>query len=119
MSRLLHAGLTLAVLAASTSLPAGAPGAEPEPLPAFPGAEGFGAVAKGGRGGRVILVTTLKADGPGSLNEACRAKGPRIVVFQVGGVIEGDVLIEHGELTILGQTAPAPGITIAGSLKTR
>lgn len=90
-----------------------------EPLPAFPGAEGFGAPAKGGRGGRVIKVTTLKAEGPGSLNEACRAKGPRIVVFDVGGVIDGDVLIEHGELTILGQTAPPPGITIAGSLKTR
>ena len=51
----------------------------------------FGATAKGGRGGRIIKVTTLKADGPGSLNEACRAKGPRIVVFEVGGATPGDV----------------------------
>ena len=54
-----------------------------EPLPAFPGAEGFGAVAKGGRGGRVIMVTSLKASGPGSLQEACAAEGPRTIVFGV------------------------------------
>src|SRR5262245_38927551 len=90
-----------------------------EPLPAFPGAEGFGAFAKGGRGGRVIVVTSLKSNGPGSLQEACAAEGPRTIVFAVSGVIEGDVVIEHGELTILGQTAPGAGITIAGSLKTR
>src|SRR5262245_14249563 len=90
-----------------------------EPLPAFPGAEGFGAFAKGGRGGRVIVVTSLESNGPGSLQEACAAEGPRTIVFAVSGVIEGDVVIEHGELTILGQTAPGAGITIAGSLKTR
>jgi hypothetical protein len=88
-------------------------------LPAFRGAEGFGAIAKGGRGGRVIKVTTLAAHGPGSLQAACREQGPRTVVFDVGGVIAGDVMIEHGEITILGQTAPGTGITIAGSLKTR
>jgi hypothetical protein len=93
--------------------------ADHEPLPTFPGAEGFGAVAQGGRGGRVIKVTNLKADGPGSLQAACREAGPRIVVFDVSGVIEGDVTIEHGQISIFGQTAPGAGITIAGSLKTR
>ena len=88
-------------------------------LPAFPGAEGFGSIAKGGRGGRVIKVTSLIADGPGSLQEACAAQGARVIVFDVGGVIEGHITIEHGDISILGQTAPGVGITIAGSLKTR
>lgn len=56
-----------------------------EPLPAFPGAEGFGAVAVGGRGGKVIKVTNLSAKGPGSLQAAVQAKGLRIVVFDVSG----------------------------------
>jgi pectate lyase len=85
-------------------------------LPAFPGAEGFGAVAVGGRGGHVIKVTNLNASGPGSLQAACAARGPRIVVFNVGGVIRGDVSIVHSNITIAGQSAPAPGITIEGRL---
>lgn len=88
-------------------------------LPSFPGAEGFGAIAKGGRGGRIIKVTNLEASGPGSLQAACAEQGPRIIVFGVGGVIPGDITIEYGEVTVLGQTAPGVGITIAGSLKTR
>jgi len=88
-------------------------------LPAFPGAEGFGAFAVGGRGGRVIKVTNLNASGPGSLNAACQAEGPRIVVFDVGGVIKGRVTITHGNITLAGQTAPSPGITIEGILSTR
>jgi pectate lyase len=87
-----------------------------EMLPAFPGAEGFGAIAVGGRGGRVIKVTNLNASGPGSLQAACAANGPRIVVFDVGGVIRGDVPILHSSITIAGQSAPAPGITIEGRL---
>ena len=51
--------------------------------PAFPGAEGFGAIATGGEGGREIWVTTLAPDGPGSLREAVDAEGPRTVKFQV------------------------------------
>ncbi len=90
-----------------------------KPLPAFPGAEGFGAVAAGGRGGRVIKVTNLKASGPGSLQAACQATGPRIVVFDVSGVIPGNVTITSGKLTIAGQTAPGAGITIEGILATR
>ena len=87
-------------------------------MPAFPGAEGFGAVAVGGRGGRVIKVTNLDTSGPGSLQAACSAEGPRIVVFDVSGVIPGDVVIEHGNITIAGQSAPGAGITIAGQLRT-
>jgi pectate lyase len=86
-------------------------------LPAFPGAEGFGAAATGGRGGRVLKVTTLKSRGPGSLRAALNAKGPRIIVFDVSGVIDAGLLeIPHGNLTIAGQTAPGGGITIRGRL---
>jgi len=83
---------------------------------AFPGAEGYGAISIGGRGGRVIKVTNLNAAGPGSLSEACKSSGPRIIVFEVGGVIHGDVAIRDSNITIAGQTAPEPGITLAGRL---
>ena len=72
-----------------TALPTSA--AAGEPLPAFPGAEGFGASTPGGRGGRIIRVTNLNPDGPGSLQAACRERGPRIIVFAVSGVIHGDI----------------------------
>ena len=88
-------------------------------LPAFPGAEGFGAIAIGGRGGEVIEVTNLNSSGPGSLQAACEAEGHRIVVFDVGGVIHGDVAIRHSYITIAGQTAPSPGITVEGRLLSR
>ncbi|MCL4854228.1 MAG: hypothetical protein KJZ78_22945, partial [Bryobacteraceae bacterium] len=88
-------------------------------LPAFPGAEGFGAASEGGRGGRVFHVTTLEPTGPGSINEATQASGPRTVVFDVSGVIKGDVLIKDGNLTIAGQTAPGGGITIEGRLRSQ
>lgn len=82
---------------------------------AFPGAVGWGATTPGGRGGRIIRVTTLDADGPGSLKEAIEAKGPRIVVFEVGGVIDlhrSVLKVYEPYLTIAGQTAPSPGVTI-------
>lgn len=104
----------LVLLAAAATVPAVAEG-----LPAFPVAEGFGAASIGGRGGRVIKVTNLDTRGPGSLQAACRAEGPRIVVFDVSGVIPGDVVIEHGRISIMGQTAPGAGVTIAGMLSTR
>ena len=85
-------------------------------VPAFPGAQGFGAAATGGRGGQVIKVTTLDATGPGSLQAALDVTGPRIIVFDVSGVIAGDVTIAHGDVTIAGETAPGAGITIAGRL---
>ena len=90
--------------------------AESAELPAFPGAEGFGSIAVGGRGGKIILVTNLNANGPGSLQAACEEMGPRIVVFQVGGLIRGDIVIKYPYITIAGQTAPSPGITIEGRL---
>ena len=113
-----RAGLIcLAAALAAMALPAAAQ--TPKALPAFPGAEGFGSVAAGGRGGRVIKVTNLKTRGPGSLQAACQAAGPRIVVFDVSGVIPGPVTITSGKLTIAGQTAPGAGITIEGILATK
>ncbi|MDO9022544.1 MAG: hypothetical protein Q7V43_36815, partial [Myxococcales bacterium] len=79
-------------------------------LRAFPGAEGFGANATGGRGGRVIYVTNLNASGPGSFQDAVQQTGPRYVLFKVSGVINGDVQMNVGDLTIAGQTSPG-GIT--------
>jgi hypothetical protein len=83
-------------------------------VPAFPGAEGFGANAQGGRGGRVYHVTTLEDGGAGSLREAVEATGPRIVVFEVGGTIRlrTDLLIRNPFITIAGQTAPGEGICL-------
>src|SRR5882724_10200 len=63
---------------------------------AFSGAEGWAATTPGGRGGQIIRVTTLAASGPGSLREALEASGPRIVVFEVGGVID----LDHGFLVV-------------------
>ncbi|HUP77118.1 MAG TPA: PhoPQ-activated protein PqaA family protein [Pirellula sp.] len=83
-------------------------------LRAFPGAEGWGVASKGGRFGKVIKVTNLNASGPGSLAEACATEGPRIVVFEVSGVIRGDVRIKHPYITIAGQSAPGAGITVEG-----
>lgn len=83
--------------------------------PAFPGAVGWAATTRGGRGGRIIRVTTLAADGPGSFKAAVEAEGPRIVVFEVAGVIDmgrTTLDIDNPFLTIAGQTAPSPGITI-------
>lgn len=82
---------------------------------AFPGAQGWAAHTPGGRGGEIIRVTTLAAEGPGSLREALDTKGPRIVVFEVGGVIDlgaKSLKIREPFLTIAGQTAPQPGITL-------
>jgi pectate lyase len=82
---------------------------------AFPGAVGWAAHTPGGRGGQVIRVTTLAAKGPGSFLEALETKGPRVIVFEVGGVIDlhgEEIEIAEPYLTIAGQTAPAPGITL-------
>lgn len=86
-----------------------------EAVPAFPGAVGWAANTPGGRGGRILRVTTLAADGPGSLREALEAQGPRIVVFEVGGLIDlagHDIRVRNPFLTIAGQTGPEPGITL-------
>jgi len=86
-------------------------------VPAFPGAEGGGAAAVGGRGGRVIEVTNLDGSGPGSLRAGCEASGPRTVVFRVSGLIDlagKRIVIRQPYITIAGQTAPAGGITVKG-----
>ena len=97
------------------ALLAAAPVAALLAAPAFPGAVGWAAETKGGRGGRIIRVTTLAPDGPGSFKAALEAKGPRIIVFEVGGVIDmgrKTLSITEPFVTIAGQTAPSPGITL-------
>ncbi|MDQ0463669.1 pectate lyase [Caulobacter ginsengisoli] len=122
MFKRVFAGLSLTAMAAAGLLLTPLSGAAkpaapaaPAPVLAFPGAQGWAAVTPGGRGGRIIKVTTLAGDGPGSLREAINASGPRIIVFEVGGVIDLDtktLVVKESFVTIAGQTAPSPGITI-------
>ncbi|MEQ1751253.1 MAG: pectate lyase [Prosthecobacter sp.] len=85
-------------------------------LPAFPGAEGAGKWSLGGRGGRLIEVTNLHDDGPGSLRVALDAREPRTVIFRVSGTIEltKPLRILHPFITVAGQTAPGDGICLKG-----
>ncbi|API58409.1 pectate lyase [Tardibacter chloracetimidivorans] len=102
------------LIAFAAVLPSCTPPATAAP-DAFPGAEGFGRKAQGGRGGAVIKVSNLNDSGPGSLRACIDAKGPRTCVFTVGGVIRftGEPpVIRNPYLTIAGQTAPGGGILL-------
>ena len=99
---------TFLILMAAAGTVAAAP-------PVFPGAQGFGIETQAGRGGHVLRVTNLNSEGSGSLRAALETKGPRIVVFEVAGVIDvarKNLVIAEPFVTIAGQTAPSPGITI-------
>ncbi len=81
---------------------------------AFPDAAGWAAATAGGRGGKIIKVTSLEAEGKGSFLEAVKTKGRRIIVFEVGGIVDlkgKTIVVNEPFLTIAGQTAPSPGIT--------
>jgi len=83
----------------------------------FPGAEGFGVATPAGRGGRVIRVTSLDDAGPGTLRAALAAAGARTIIFDVAGTITLTDYLEVTEpfVTLAGQTAPSPGITLRGA----
>ncbi|HEU4552718.1 MAG TPA: polysaccharide lyase [Chitinophaga sp.] len=85
-------------------------------IPAFPGAEGGGKFSFGGRGGKVLVVTNLNDDGPGSFRWACEQGGARTVVFNVAGIIhlKSPLIIRAPYITIEGQSAPGNGVCIAG-----
>lgn len=91
-----------------------APAAVPGKTWFFPSID-WQAITDGGKGGEIVRVTTLANDGPGSLREALAKEGPRIIVFEVAGVIDlgkGTISINNPHVTIAGQTAPSPGITL-------
>jgi hypothetical protein len=117
MSCFLLVCLVMAFLAMTSTVTAA------EKLPIIPGAAGWGMETPAGSGRhldtpktRVIKVTNLNTDGPGSLRAALQAEGPRVVVFEVSGNIDftayGNLSIRNPYVTVAGQTAPSPGITL-------
>jgi len=86
-------------------------------LAVFPGAEGFGVETPAGRRGAILKVTNLDDSGPGSLRAALGSSGPRTIIFEVSGTIalSEDLDIRDPFVTVAGQTAPSPGITLRGA----
>lgn len=112
-SPLFRTTVTVALATAGLAFPVSAQPVVPEVL-AFPGAEGAGRLALGGRGGQVLRVTHLGDSGPGSLRAAIETRGPRTVIFDIGGTIRlaSPLTLRHGQITLAGQTAPGGGITL-------
>ena len=107
--------LILSVTAAISCLAMG--GVPPGKILVFPGAQGFGTDTPAGRGGVIYRVTSLGDHGSGSLRKALASSGAKIIVFEVGGVISlaSDLIVKYPFITIAGQTAPSPGITLVGA----
>jgi hypothetical protein len=103
------------ILSGAAVLALGATAAQARPV--IPGAAGYGMDTPAGRGGKVYKVTNLNASGTGSLKACTDATGARVCVFEVSGYIRltEDLPIRNGPITIAGQTAPSPGITIRGA----
>jgi hypothetical protein len=106
--------MRLAQLLAAGALALGA--ASAQALPVIPGAAGYGIDTPAGRGGTVYRVTNLNASGAGSLKACIDGTTARVCIFEVAGYIRitEDLLIRNSKITIAGQTAPSPGITIRG-----
>ncbi len=111
--------MVLCLVVSLALLSAGRARADDDVLPAFPGAEGLGASAQGGRGGDIYHVTSRELTGPGTFHDALTTAGdtPRTIVFDIGGEIEIPQIIvrDKSRITIAGQTAPGAGVTIAGN----
>jgi len=101
-----------------TYTPEPTPTVDPGSVTAFPTAQGYGRNSPGGRGGRVIYVTSLDNDGPGTLRAALRTKGPRVILFQVAGTIRlrSNIDVTEPFVTLAGQSAPGEGVQIRGAM---
>jgi hypothetical protein len=110
------------LLLAAAVLLAGTARAQTSSVPILPDGGGFGMDTPAGSGRHlpnpkttVYKFTNLNGSGPGSLNEAVSAQGPRVVVFEVSGYIDEPIHINNAYITIAGQTAPWPGIVLRGA----